>query len=414
MSVQHEFYLWFNPQDRHYYENCQTKFDGFCIAAHLAAHYGNAFAARLNDTLKSYFIDPETVSFQTFNLSEFFNERDEMRRSWEKLFDNYPSEIKDIINSRRPVLSSDFILSNGNYSDLLYELINSVTDYQRDIIENRIIDLGAFMDSRPELLFIIPPYFYFGSLTDDWYRINQEILEFYNGMYTNKPKYAILCFNKNILLNDDSVETVVSDLVKENIEGYLLWINDLNETIDQSSYLSGLLQLVSQLSNLGKKVINLYGGYFSVLSTYWGMTGHASGVNSRENRTVHVRPIGGGPQGGPIPRYYIAKFHDRVVIDVGARLVRQFNELRCDCEYCQNNPHGFDPATGRSEARQIMNRHFMNMKKEEIESVLANDYPEIFTRIGNTFNQYSMYRDVLPIDHLERWWNALSNNVNLL
>jgi len=414
MSVEHNFYLWYNPQDRYYYLNCQNFFDGFCISSHLAAHYGNAFSAILNETSKSYFIDPETVAFQTFDLTSFYNENGNLRMSWEKILDQYPSQIKEIIKSRRSLTISDFINKRGEFAPLLYDLILQVISFQQRIIENRISGLSDFMDVTPELQFIVAPYFYFNSIQDDWYKINIKILNEFNDLKINNHKYVIICFNKDILLQERDIEILSSDFLKSNIDGYLLWINSFDETNEQMIYFDNLIKLIHNFSHNNKKIINLYGSYFSILSSYWGMSGHVSGVNSRDLREVNEMLIGGGPPGGPIPRYYIPPLHTRVVIDQGVRMIRQFNEFQCDCPVCQTNRHGYNPSIDRSEGRRIMNRHFLYIRNKEINDVKTHSYADTFSQIDQIYRQYEMSRAILPISHLRNWWGAITRNINLL
>lgn len=414
MTVRYALYQWYNPQGKHYYLTCPDTFDGFCISSHLSAHYGNAFSAILNETSKPYFIDPETVAFQTFDLDIFFNDNDNLRMSWEKLLVHYPSLIKDIIISRRPLTISDFIINEGNFTPLLYELVSKVISFQQKIIEERFLDLSYFMDIRPTLQFIVSPYFYFNSIGNDWYKINMEILNEFNTIEIDNHKYAVLCFNKNILLEENNVEQLSADFLKDNIDGYLLWINNFDETNEQTIYYNNFLKLIHKLSNDNKIVINLYGSYFSILSSYWGMSGHASGINSKDSMDVNVRLIRGGPQGGPIPRYYIPDFHTRVVIDQGVRLIRQFGSLQCTCPVCRNNMHGYDPSIDRREGRRIMNEHFLYIRNSEKINIENNSYVDIFTNIDRSYRQYSNNRSILPISHLRSWVEAINQNLHLL
>lgn len=411
----YNFYLWYVPREKRYFTECIDCYNGFVIAAHILAHNGNAFAKILNDTNKTYFIDPETSCFQHADLDIFFNDNGDIRSSWHKLIGYYGSLVEDALNDNRLLLVTDFKDANGRYNNNLYELTNNVLNYQEIAIKDKAKGLSRLINSDTihELEFIVSPYFYYTSISDPWFDVTIEAAKITARHNSDKEKYAVISASKRIL-NDREIETISREYNIEGIDGILLWIDDFNGVNEITNYLSNYIKLIHALSTHGKKVINLYGEFFSILTSYWGLTGHASGVRYRESRSSYPIQIRGGPSGGPVPRYYIPRLHTKVTLEEGVRLISQFNDLGCDCDICTSHPDAYDANTTRALQRYYMTKHFLTIRRNEVEVVSNTNYDNVFLNLERVYNVYSNRRGIVPMSHLNEWNSAIQDNISLL
>jgi hypothetical protein len=126
-------------------------------------------------------------------------------------------------------------------------------------------------------------------------------------------------------------------------------VDDLNEHQASSLELKGLLDLARTLRKDGRReVINLHGGYFSVLAAgvlgKSAMSGVTHGPEFGEFRSVV--PVGGGI---PIARYYVPAIHARIRYRAALRLFKKKEWLEsseaffknvCDCSECKQTIGG--------------------------------------------------------------------------
>jgi len=412
-----KYYLWYVPQEKKHFIESDKSYDGFVIAAHILAHNKNAFTALLNSLNKFYFIDPETVFFQKTDINIFLNEKGNIRTSWKKLGAQYGSIIETILSKKRSLRPDDFVSVNGAYKNDLNDFVKRCILFQQEAIVKILSGLSRFFkmpnQNKYAPLFLVAPYFFFDSLSDPWYKINLEIIKIATTLKKHHKLYAVICTTKYFIDNEKNLKKLVNDFNAEGLDGFLIWIDDFNEAQVHANYLGSFLKLIYYLSSTGKKVINLYGSYFSVIAKFWGLDGHASGVSYRDYREVS-RASKGGPAGGVIPPYYIPLFHTKVTLDEAVRFIKQFNELRCDCPICLNNRCAYDPTTKRSLKLYIMKNHFLYIKGRELEEIIQRDLDGLLHDLEGVYERYQEFYEILPISHIREWCNAIRENQFLL
>jgi len=164
------------------------------------------------------------------------------------------------------------------------------------------------------------------------------------------PVHGVLCLDQSFLLERDRIETIAQDVLKTGINGIWLWISKLNEdeltgageikadSTNSFNKLSALRDLVETLSSK-IEVYNMYGGFFSLALSKFGMKGINHGVGYGEQKDV-VPVIG---QAIPIVRYYLPSIHRRLGVpdiercfrDLEIREPNDFYEQICDCAICR-------------------------------------------------------------------------------
>jgi len=417
MQQNSKFYLWYNPRDKQYYEECLDCYDGFVIPANILAYNTNAFSVILEKTKKPYFIDPKTSTFQISDIDIFFNEKGLIRSSWEKVIKYYGSVIANSIRNKMHLTYSDFIDQYGLFKQSLEELTEKVVNFQRSIIRKKTLGLSRFFKTKTRengLLFLTAPYFFFESLNDPWYNITIEMIIKSIKTKFNDKMYGVICTTKHFIEEQNNINKLIDDLNIEGLDGILIWIDTFDEYNESERYLSSLLYLINKLSSSSKQIINLYGGYFSNIAKYWGLNGFASGVNYKDMKEIYETQISGGPEGGPHPRYYIPLLHNKTLLDTALRFIRQFNEFKCNCLICQSNPEAYELSTPRNIRRFIMNKHFLQIKKQEIQEVGSLINYQLITKLDSLYRKYMTADIVLNVSYLNEWNMAIKNNMELI
>ena len=77
-----------------------------------------------------------------------------------------------------------------------------------------------------------------------------------------------------------------------DVQGFIIWVADFDETNESLGILKGLKDFVQALSSTGKKVINLYGGYYAILLRHFGLKGFSSGICTRDSGDPENFPTG--------------------------------------------------------------------------------------------------------------------------
>lgn len=412
-----EYYLWYRPLDKRYYMECKDEYDGFAISAHMLTHFANSFSVFQSSMNKPYFIDPETAAFQNVDISRFLNSKGGVRISWKKLGKHYGSVVMGALENRVRLRTTDFLNHDNSFKPNVQELTARVLSFQTSLIKKTVSGLSLFFKKKPQekmgLQFVVAPYFFFDSLSDPWYRISLEMARRAVKLKGEYPVFATLCTTRQFLAKDENIKTVVKDFDFNGLDGFLIWIDNMKEEDEETALFGNILKLVKYLSSNTRKVINLYGGYFSILAFFWGMSAHVSGVCYRDSRSFSELPIYGGPPGGPVPRYYIPRFRTKVPLDDAIRLLQQFPELKCDCDICSGNVTAYAPDTERSFARFIMNKHFLCCRKREREETIDANSNKLFEALNGEFTRYKKFEEILPISHLARWYSAIQDNASL-
>jgi hypothetical protein len=191
------------------------------------------------------------------------------------------------------------------------------------------------------------------------------------------------------------------------------------------------------LKGISGRLINLHGGYFSILlggeAGGHCLTGVTHAPEFGEHRSVV--PVGGGI---PIARYYERRLHERVRYRDAAAIFAQagwlatariFHEKVCDCEECLAVLNG-DPANftvfGAGEVKQVRRKtgmvsieypysatrihclkHYLQRKHREFQMANHATRDVVLTELENGLKEYRPYVGDGGIAHLVRWLTVL-------
>ena len=437
MSIDHWMMFGTFAQKEYFEYPKKGTYKGVIINANQAAHAPGGLASfLLEKTHKAtYIIDPLTHAFQ--HDPDMVSNADGMpKSSVMTLARAYGDPIESNVG-KRPILPEDF-----SDKSILREFVNRCIGFQRSQITQYMAESGAakYLDedekSQPPYA-VVAPYFYLTETTvDEWLAVNARAAKYaaqQNRDQTSKV-FASIVVNKAVLEDGEVRNGVVEAYENSDVDGFLIWIDQLDESTASKTHLTAFLDMCRRLRK-GKKreVINLHGGYFSVLGA--GKLGRnaLSGVTHGPEFGEHrgVLPVGGGI---PIAKYYIPELHARIRYRDALKWFTSqnwldsstaFHQNVCDCPVCvetlSNDPDKFE-LFGRSNVKNVVRRggivridfpmketqqrclrHYLQRKYREY--VAASESPEQ-TLLGNLNDGYNKYKPIAGLEavgHLRTW-----------
>lgn len=366
-------------------------YHGLLIDAHILETYPKAitgFLFKLGE--KPFIIDPITYKFSIYEFVE---------KNWySKLLEAY---LEGIIEEKECLLPDDFTDEHD-----LEIFVGRVLRYQENIVEEVLEDLGLFGLTgklKPEI--ILAPYFVISSPRDKWFDMNIKCLEIAKNKKGDSKLYGVITLEKRLLFNDVFIDSVVEKYNIEGVDGYFVWITNFREEVVDAEYLKKFIEFCRKLLELGKPIINFYGGFFSLaLSSLHVLNGFTHAPCYAEFRDPYS-------EGGPLPvRYYFDDFHNKILptdaedictlaekeeIDIGG----------CDCEVCEKYDN-----IGEINLMDAT-EHYLLARANELENMLNSDPNTIIKSNNKTMENMKKIDKIgkyKPFyQHLARWNNAL-------
>jgi len=343
-------------EQRHFVYPSVHTYDGVIINANMVAHAPAGLAGFLVERTQGlkYIIDPLTHAFQ-HDPSAISAKGDSAKpkSSIQKLAEAYGDPVVSRVGVR-PILPNHF------EGQVLQGFVERCLAFQRNVLTQAMAqsDAAKYLDPEevaPPPYALVAPYFYMTEVTlARWLPLCRRAAQHARQIEKDLKVFAALVVSQGVVLRKDLIEQITEAFHDLELDGFLLWVDDLDENGAGSSELMGLLHLAIGLRDGGRReVVNLHGGYFSVLAAgnlgESAMSGVAHGPEFGEYRAVV--PVGGGI---PIARYYIPKLHARMryqdaleifgktgwLLDAGT-----FHRNVCDCPEClrtiAGNPGNF-------------------------------------------------------------------------
>ena len=313
MSIDHWMMFGTFAEQRHFVYPSPETYVGAIINANMAAYAPDGLAAFLLERAGgrlNYIIDPLTHAFQ-HNPNSVTDREGEPKKSIFGLALAYGDLWTQIVG-KRPLLPRD--LSDDRQ---LQDLTRNCLAFQNSRLSQAMEDneLVKYVTNNADDLkpyAVIAPYFYMTETTyAEWLPICKRAIRHAREIAASDRLFASVVVSQGVILND-RVRVEIADALKaEEVAGFIVWVDELEEQSAGATKLSGLLALTRSLRENGREVINLHGGYFSVLAAgklgNGAMSGVCHGPEFGESRAVV--PVGGGI---PIARYYLRHLHTRV------------------------------------------------------------------------------------------------------
>lgn len=316
--------------DKSHLEKAINAYDFLSINGNTAAYVSNAIATFVVHKFfdkpdKGFFIDPITYAFQKeIHLLKSRSKTGEIsiKKSVKKLIEYYGDPISKV-NSDREVTIQDFNDPEGSR-----EFCERVLRFQFSIVSDHIKanDLSKYLVYAANLKneneinqlkpkFLIAPYFYLDCADPsfkEWLDINIAFAEMSIKMskqfFSGIPVFAQITVSNRVLLDIDAIQLIADKYTHCNCDGITIWVDELDEHEATKDSLLGFTRLLTKLRN--KTILNMYGGYFSILLTNKSINllkGVSHGLEYGESRKVY--PVGGGI---PTSKYYYYPLHQRM------------------------------------------------------------------------------------------------------
>lgn len=299
MTIDHWMMFGTFAEQRHFAYPTEGTYTGTVINGNMAAHAPEGLAGFvLQKTARQiYVIDPLTHAFQ--HDPYFVTDGSEnTKSSIQRLAEIYGDPVVEIVG-KRPVRPSDFL-----DDALLEEFVKRCLDFQSRTIADAMAQhearkyLPEVPDENLQPYALIAPYFYMTETSiEEWLPVNVRALEF-SRKHSGKTKlFASVVVSQGVVLSKEFRQQIAKAISSQNLEGSLLWVDNLDEQQAGGAELRGLIELARGLRNGGtREVINLHGGYFSILAAgvlgKSAMSGVTHGPEFGEYRSVV--PVGGG------------------------------------------------------------------------------------------------------------------------
>ncbi len=414
-------------------------YKGVIINANMAAHAPAGIAAFLLERTQSmsFIIDPLTHAFQ--HEIKYIMSGEDIKSSIKKLAEEYKEPFSETVGIK-PIQPSDF---NGK-SKKRKEMVLSCIDFQRNKLqsskkENEVDKYLSESERSLKPYALIAPYFYLTEINcEGWLSLMKECAaDALSIKKDNEKIFAAIVVSQGVLGNKDIVEKIISDFPK--VDGFLVWIDNFDEQSASMHQLKSFFRLCKKLKERSNEVINLHGGYFSVLMAgnlgNSALSGVAHGPEFGEYRSVI--PVGGGI---PVAKYYIPKLHARVKYRDALGIFNKFGWLKdhtafyknvCSCALCKevilNNTDNFTKFGHTTvkvfkrrertvrleypirETKEICLKHYLNVKKEEYKKSAELSRENLLSDLKKNQEIFEPAVGIDFVGYLEKWRRSLEN-----
>lgn len=391
-------------------EEFRGLYDGVVINAHLAAYYSNWTPAFLIQLNKPYFIDPVTHVFAR-PLAAIRNDEG-LKKSYEKLRKAYGGQLERITDTRQ-LLPRDF-----KRTELYKELSESVINFQKNLVADQsqkslsdYLEILGKKEAAKGPAFLVAPYFYFTSIDDPWYKISLNIARASFEYSTGNKIYAVICTSKSTLLDEILLDKLQSDY--QGFDGYLILISDFKERDEEESYLRGLIELIKKVSQSKRPVYMLFGGYFSLILSNYGLTGYSRSICYGDSKKIDIDiPVAMARQ----PKnYYFNLIHAKIPETVARIFYSDNPNLLCKCSVCSEilseikSKNKVEKFFDSIDFNRDTRAHFMVVHHSEIQEISRSN-EKLVKKLQREL-EISRELDVdsynISNDYLVRWINTI-------
>lgn len=409
-------------------------YDGLVLPANILLYQYRSTPSVVLMCKKPFIVDP--MSYLFGEPYENFKQKakagnNKFKPSFRKLMEGHGLVHEDFFNYDYTKLLSFLKSSDRNISTF----VDNALSFQQNQVWDTLKEASELMSDeqrnslteeafRPKIL--IPPYFlYSPKSTSITTELNKRILKYCWDEKRDMGDLFPMVFLRKEDLTTDFLEEVIDINKSYGFPGYCVWIDNFDERSATSDQIKGLIKLTKALSTGDRQVVMLYGGFFSLLLHYFGMTCVSHGLAYGEARSIGATAQQGS---GPAPiRYYIFELHKFLTLDSALIVLRERSELICDCLICKRilagNP---ERVTLFQTEEALAEMHFLYNRHEERKMVANSDLAESLKhlewiidltedidkitkqyRIGNEYIEKS----IVDTAYIKEWKCALESSI---
>ncbi|MBW3568586.1 hypothetical protein KY385_00440 [Candidatus Parcubacteria bacterium] len=439
MSVTHYLRFGTHAESKYFLGNGKDMYDSIIFNGNMVAYTQSAIAAFIINTHeKGFLIDPQTHAFQhdlSYLKSKNSKGEEKIKQSIQQLADMLGNPVLSKLESSLPVTPSDF-----GEQPVIDAFAEKVIKFQSNIIDTvkeqddwkyLKFKLKDQKSSEPAPSGLIAPYFYMSEVSyDRWLDINVKLINASIAHSGESELMAQLVIAKDVLTSpEDPISKIIEEYGNSEAKAVLIWVDQFNTVNASKTELAAFRRLAEGLKSKGKRVIDLYGGYFSVLlSKKEILDGVCHGLEYGESRAV--KPVGGGI---PMAKYYFYPLHYRMrftdFLTVHKAMgwgvsKKSFNSKVCSCENCEDGdiqkfgittPVRIKRKSGivtlnypTQETKDRSLIHYLNCKRREFKTVQSKSIDELKKELIDSINTYENVLGIESVSHLNRWNDTLS------
>ncbi len=386
-------------------EQIRRTFDILTVPSTIASYYPDATAAFVLSSTLDYMIEPRTPLFQEVLA--------EPRASHYTL----GSLMGDSVSKRLGDGGSVVFPASFYTSAVCDQMVSSMIEFQRSYggrAETIVVKLDRYRQlleeatgevqsrdlsesTRPPAI-VLCPYFAARSRSDPWWGTMERIWA--AALEASDPREisAVVAMSDLGGLRDS-----IDQVPKEMSSRVFFWIPGFDERRVSSEKLRSLKEMIIG-SGTDKSLMNLYGGYYSILLGKLGLAGFNNGLGYSESRDWPTLDATGAAPA----RYYVRRLHAFVSGATARVLIEEDSEFACDCVVCVDNPSSPNQLDYHS-----LKKHFALARAWEIQQCDSLELSELCVRLRDDCRRADRLRSALPagvripFEHLSRWATAL-------
>ncbi|QTF71145.1 hypothetical protein [Arthrobacter woluwensis] len=335
----------------------------------IASYYQEATVAFVLSSQLDYLIDPRTPLFQ--------GDVSEPRASHLTLAEWHGPSVHSAVSSGSGTLSPAFY-SPAVVQELVTEIIERQRTYasHAPVVRKKLDRYAALLaeamqqqgepaptTNAKQPYVVLSPYFAVSGTSDPWWTVMQEVWKAAAALPQPGDIIPVLCLDGRPKENADGVATLAETLplLPSTLSTVaFFWITDFDERKVSESQLRSLWNVIADRP-AGRKLVNLYGGFFSICMRHAGLRGFGNGLTYSESRAwPALASTGAAP-----PRYYVRDLHVFMSPAVAAVLESVDPSFACPCGACVDWR-----ATGQSIASlpyHELKRHFALARNWELD-----------------------------------------------
>lgn len=273
-----------------------------------------------------------------------------------------------------------------------------------------LVELSIKFQVEKNADIVIAPYFFSDDATGDKFRLNHTLIadsvKYIQKEQIDKPLFVMINIGNSVLENLKMLNQVIDRYVDQqnNIDGYCIMIDNLNDIKADADSLKGLAWLVFQLACSKNVFIFSIGAFGEVLSAI-GASGFSSGLAWLETfseRNLKQR-LKFSPRKKKASQTYIPELFDYV----NDEIVKLIN-YKCSCPSCG----GKMPIDYTSKKLHFLYRRLSSMKKMA-GLTRAERIGLVRARLEEAMNLaeglYEKFAIPLQTSHLSKWINVLDS-----
>ncbi len=452
-----------HSEQRHFMENLDA-YDQVLISGSTAAYFQagmSVFLAKLKNAHPAQrvllAIDPQTPAFQDIaagaDLSGTDQDNDDISSTWRvkpslaSLADVYGGIVHDCVESCDPLTPEQVSEDLDSMCDNVLRFQVAHLDDALKATEDYKYLKYAQLDTVIPAVLLAPYFFMAPDSVDEWLETNlhviQTCIDIAKTRYSGFDLAAVLAIGPDTLGDPTELKTVIDGYSELGVEQLFVWFDDFDETTAINEQLEGLCKLLTKLvtGTHPKRIINLFGGYFSTLLCHQDiglLAGVCHGPGYGEYRSVF--PVGGGI---PYPKFYIPQFHNRFIFREGLRAVtslvrdeagkfsrQHYLDEVCSCDTCQSVVSDPNPSAGflrygqtkrsigrdgivrmfpTAEASLISTRHYLQTKHLEFQILNGKTLPEHVEDLRSAYLFGKTTLGTNRVKYLDRWASIIQH-----